>query len=230
MATSIPAQEESAQPPSTDSPLPVDSRNDSVAIDESAPLLDSDDRAPPTQNASNKILRIFTSIALSSSALTLIFIIAANIALKVGNDYYGLPWSVSDSMRIIIAPAVFSLLFSMYNLVQLRNGLGVPSLAINLLCDILVAVFAISYGGDGLSGIDRGPVTPAKVLAGIALAIGIICGIAHMGLFVLRCRLAYRSEFWRHPWGFPTGQLTVEFSVKLYREPQRPRETGESQV
>ena len=108
MATSTPAQEEPAQPPSTDSPLPVDSRNDSVAIDESAPLLDSDDRAPPTRNTSNKLLRIFTSTALSSSALTLIFIIAANIALKVGNDYYGLPWSVSDSMRIIIAPVCIS--------------------------------------------------------------------------------------------------------------------------
>ena len=77
---------------------------------------------------------------------------------------------------LTIFQAVFSLLFSMYNLVQLRNGLGVPSLAINLLCDILVAVFAISYGGDGLSGIDRGTLMPAKVLAGIALAIGIICG------------------------------------------------------
>ena len=64
----------------------------------------------------------------------------------------------------------------MYNLVQLRNGLGVPSLPINLLCDILVAIFVISYGGGGLSGLDRGPSSPEKILAGIALAIGIICG------------------------------------------------------
>ena len=104
MATSAPAQEEPAQPPPTTSPLPEDSRNDSVAIDESAPLLDSDDRAPPTRNASTKLLRIFTSIALLSSALTLVFIIATNIALQVGNNYYGLPWSVSESMKIIIAP------------------------------------------------------------------------------------------------------------------------------
>ena len=77
---------------------------------------------------------------------------------------------------LTIFQAVFSLLFSMYNLAKLRNGLGGASLAINLLCDILVAVFAISYGANGLSDIDSGPPIPAKILAGIALAIGIICG------------------------------------------------------
>ena len=77
---------------------------------------------------------------------------------------------------LTIFQAIFSLLFSMYNLAKLRNGLGGASLAINLLCDILVAVFAISYGGNGLSEIDGGPPVPAKILAGIALAIGIICG------------------------------------------------------
>ena len=72
--------------------------------------------------------------------------------------------------------AVFSLLFSMYNLAGLRNGRGVAPLAVNLLCDILVAVFAISYGANGLSDMSRGPLIPAKILAGIALAIGAICG------------------------------------------------------
>ena len=108
MATSTPAQEEPAQPPSTNSPLPEDSRNDAVAADESAPLLDSGDGATSTRNATNKLLRIFTSIALLSSALTLVFIIATNIALQVGNNYYGLPWSVSESMKIIIAPVCIS--------------------------------------------------------------------------------------------------------------------------
>lgn len=72
--------------------------------------------------------------------------------------------------------AIFSLLSSIYNLAKLRNGVGAPPLAINLLCDILVAVFAISYGGNGLSKINRGPLIPGKILAGIALAIGTICG------------------------------------------------------
>ena len=71
--------------------------------------------------------------------------------------------------------AVFSLLFSTYNLAGLRNRLGVAPLAVNMLCDILVAAFTISYGVIGLSVISYGPI-PAKILAGLALAIGTICG------------------------------------------------------
>lgn len=51
--------------------------------------------------------------------------------------------------------------------------------------------------------------------------------IAHIGLFALRCRLAYRSEFWKRPWSFPNGQLTLEFSIKFYKEPLRPRDRGD---
>ena len=72
--------------------------------------------------------------------------------------------------------AIFSLLFSIYNVAGLRNGLGVIPLAVNMLCDLLVAVIAISYGANGLSNMSGGPLIPAKILAGIALAIGTICG------------------------------------------------------
>lgn len=71
--------------------------------------------------------------------------------------------------------AVFSILFSTYNLAGLRNRLGGAPLAVNMLCDILVAAFIISYGAIGLDGISYGSI-PAKILAGLALAIGIICG------------------------------------------------------
>ena len=72
--------------------------------------------------------------------------------------------------------AVFSFLFSAYNLAALRNHRGVAPLAVNMLIDILVAAFATSYGVIGLSNIRYGPPIPAKILAGIALAIGTICG------------------------------------------------------
>ena len=108
MDASTPAQQEPAQPPSTNSPPPLDSRNDSVAHDESAPLLEGDAMAPPTRNMSTKVFYVFTSIALSSSALTLIVIIAAFIALEVGENSYGLSWAVSESMRSIIAPVFIS--------------------------------------------------------------------------------------------------------------------------
>ena len=108
MAASTPAQEEPAQPPSTNSLLPTDSRDDSVTNDESAPLLDADDRAPPARNASTNLHYIFTSTALSSSFLTLIFIIAGTIALNVGENenWHGLPWGWSESMVPMIVPVM----------------------------------------------------------------------------------------------------------------------------
>lgn len=104
MDASTPAQEEPAQAPSTNSPPPMDSRNDSVEHDESAPLLEADDMASPNRNTSSKVFYIVTSMALSSSALTLIFIIAAFIAVEVDKNSYGLSWQVSESMRSMIAP------------------------------------------------------------------------------------------------------------------------------
>ena len=106
MAASTSAKQEPAQPPSTNPPLPMDSKNDFMANDESAPLLDTDDMAPSNCDASNKLIYIFTSTALSSSALTLISIIASIIALNVGEKHYGLPWGVSESMVSIIAPVL----------------------------------------------------------------------------------------------------------------------------
>lgn len=48
----------------------------------------------------------------------------------------------------------------------------------------------------------------------------------HLALFVVRCIIAYRSQIWKGPWRFPDGQLTVELSLKLFKEPQKPREVG----
>ena len=126
MDTSTPAQQEPAQPPSTDRPPPMDSRNDSVPHDESAPLLEADNLSPPTRNTSTKVFYILTSTALSS-ALTLIFIIAAFIALEVEGNSYGLSWAVSESMKSIIAP-VFIPSTLLSNVCSHASGCVLPSL------------------------------------------------------------------------------------------------------
>ena len=78
---------------------------------------------------------------------------------------------------------VFSLVFSSYNFALSRNRRGVAPfnvnmapLVINILCDILVAVVAVSYAAVGLSDITSGDSIPAEILAGIALALAAICG------------------------------------------------------
>jgi len=55
---------------------------------------------------------------------------------------------------------------------------------------------------------------------------------AHLIMGLLRCRVILRSEFWKRPWNLslPNGQLTLEFSLKLFQEPQKPREVGDETV
>lgn len=49
--------------------------------------------------------------------------------------------------------------------------------------------------------------------------------VIHSILFVIRCRDAYRTKFWRQPWHFPTGEYTLQFTVKLAKQPQREEGT-----
>lgn len=49
---------------------------------------------------------------------------------------------------------------------------------------------------------------------------------AHTALFFTRCVVAYQTEWWRGPFRFADGQLTIELSLKLFKEPQKPREVG----
>lgn len=47
--------------------------------------------------------------------------------------------------------------------------------------------------------------------------------IVHVILLVLRTKIAYQTKIWKRPWtlvSLPTGQVTFEFSMKLYRKPE----------
>ncbi len=89
--------------------------------------------------------------------------------------------------------AIFSLLLSAYNLHRVRFNKPAASLAINLIVDIVIAFFAITYGAGGLSGLLDGQggwcsylgeddgscdrrALPVKVFAGIAMGAGIVFG------------------------------------------------------
>lgn len=47
------------------------------------------------------------------------------------------------------------------------------------------------------------------------------CRLAHLALFLIRCRIAYAKGRGDGRFRFPTGQLTFELTIKLLREPQR---------
>jgi hypothetical protein len=208
MAEYSSAQEQSAQAPPSPSPSPTDPRNDSVEVEDSAPLLSSNDGVPRARIS--EAIRVLTSIALSSSILTLILLIATQIILEVGiADDFTFAWQTRKGMEGVIAPvsisplqsivvvymlirvvqAVFSLLISAYNMTRIRNRRAMAPPALNLLFDVLIAFFAIAYGFSGLFGIPDGycygdgsyeacmrHALPARILAGITLAMGIIFG------------------------------------------------------
>ena len=92
-----------------------------------------------------------------------------------------------------VRQALFSLLFSAYNLRRFRSRKPAAPIAINLVVDVVVAFFAITYGAGGLSGlldgqggwcsypggdyaICRRGALPVKVFAGIAMGAGIVVG------------------------------------------------------
>lgn len=89
--------------------------------------------------------------------------------------------------------AIFSLLFSAYNIRRLASRKPAAPLAINLIVDVVIAFFALTYGASGLSGLLDGQggwcsypggqdagcgrrELVAKVLAGIALGAGVVFG------------------------------------------------------
>ena len=91
------------------------------------------------------------------------------------------------------AQAIFSLLFSAYNLRRIRSNIRAAPPAINLILDIVIAFFAMTYGAGGLSGLldgqggwcsypgedylicERGALA-MQVFAGIAMAASVIFG------------------------------------------------------
>lgn len=94
---------------------------------------------------------------------------------------------------LMCTQAIFSLLFSAYNLRRIRSQKPAAPLAINLIVDVVIAFFALAYGAGGLSGLLDGqggwcmnpvgrPVScghgelVVKVFAGIAVGAGIVFG------------------------------------------------------
>lgn len=213
-----------------------------AAVDESTPFLSSDHR--PATPSSPKTIHIVTALALTFSILALVSLFATAVAQQAGPVSFNLPWSTKEGMNGVVAPAIFSLLFSAYNLRRLRsNNRPAPPLALNLLVDVAIAFFAINYGAGGLSGLldgqggwcsypggdyalcERGSLA-VKVLAGMAVGMGVVFGAMHLVLFCVRCRIAFSSGLGRSPWALPVGQLKLEVSIKFLREPEREGREG----
>ncbi|CAD6564456.1 MAG: hypothetical protein ASARMPRED_004421 [Alectoria sarmentosa] len=231
MPAPSPDQEQSQTP----SHPPAEEQED-AAVDESSPFLPSD--SLPAIPSFRKPIHIFTALALTFSILALVSLFVTAVARQAGPVSFNLPWSTKEGLNGILAPAIFSLLFSAYSLRRVHSNKSAAPLALNLIVDIVIAFFAITYGAGGLSGlldgqggwcsypggdysICRRGALPVKVFAGIAMGAGIAFGVMHFVLFCVRGRITYSSGLGRSPWRLPVGQLKFEVSIKFLRELER---------
>lgn len=64
-------------------------------------------------------------------------------------------------------------------------------------------------------------VWPIKVMAAITMSVAMVVAVVHVILLVAHFRRLVQTRFWRQPLRFPNGQLTLEVTVRMLREPER---------
>lgn len=104
MAEPTSAQATSPPPsrPASPNVPPRDERNDEVAGDESAPLLQSEEGTRTVRFASAKFVHFLTSLAMSSAVLALALIIVTKIVGSVVPGGTDIPWDTSDAMSAAV--------------------------------------------------------------------------------------------------------------------------------
>ncbi|MCJ1475146.1 hypothetical protein MMC13_003806 [Lambiella insularis] len=242
-ASPKPASPEGSTPHVT--PIIADSSDPEIA-DESTPLLASETGgASSTVPPRSRTTYVLTILSLVFSLSTLVFLGVAGLILRIAAPtYYSWNYEFFEALPAVITLAILSFFISAFNVTRLRANRPTAPLGLSLILDLIISFYVVSSGVMGLSAIvnrydydchyrNGSPsevddcltrVLPAKVFAAIAFGTAIALGVDHLVLFVMRCRAVYLTKFWKRPWHFPTGQFTVEFTVKLLRQTQEGTE------
>lgn len=106
MAEASSAAEASTQPEPSNNPPTTNERNDEVAEDESAPLLQSEGSSPPPTRrlVSAKFIHFLTSLAMFSAVLTLALLIVTGILMSVLRNGDWIPGETGDGMGGVVIP------------------------------------------------------------------------------------------------------------------------------
>ncbi|MCJ1238576.1 hypothetical protein MMC14_006566 [Varicellaria rhodocarpa] len=226
--------------PASESIAFIPSSTARYSTDEATPLLSTDAEPstedPPAAPSRSKKTYVLTLLSLILCVATLVLIGVAAIIPLFMFFWFSYPWEAREALTAATIITVISTLISSFNYTRFRlNRLAIP-LAPNLILDIAISCYAISYGIPGIIAVIDGyrfscsywpgdsircgqKALPIRVVAGIALGTVLALGLVHFILFLMRCRAAFRSGF-SAPWRFATGQFTFEFTVKVLREPQ----------
>ena len=49
----------------------------------------------------------------------------------------------------------------------------------------------------------------------------LLISLVQIAMLFIRCRMGFRNGSFRDSWRFPSGQLTLQFTIKFLREPER---------
>ncbi|KAK4443513.1 hypothetical protein QBC34DRAFT_202048 [Podospora aff. communis PSN243] len=213
------------------------------AATESTPLLPrpaSDDASPP------RPVPRWVRISHWAAAVDGLIIAALCFTIVIIEEYYrprmySLPWGVKEWVMPNIFFGLISTAWAASSLVRIwRMGELMPPLVASLVHAFLGGMLLVTFTNGAVEVLhDRqrcrwyGPVDPIRehecdvwaakfvVLLWVYLGAVFVLGVVHAALFVFTCAGPFRGIAWRESlrsWKFPTGQFTVEFTVKFLRQ------------
>ncbi|KAK3295067.1 uncharacterized protein B0H64DRAFT_402516 [Chaetomium fimeti] len=224
-------------------PQPDQERAASTPATERTPLLPQNGSRPPTRPVPRAVIAGHWVTALGG-----ILAISLAVAVYAINQYnsprvYHLIWTIQDNISPTLFAGILSASWAIGNLVRVRRvGVLMPALVAAIIHAGLAMFFVMTsiQAADTLL-----QVRPCRVYGDVGdderflrceqwaakfhillwtyLASAFLLGCAHAVLFVSSCASPFRDPSWRRnlsTWRFPTGQLTVEFTVKFLRQEQ----------
>ncbi|MCJ1435401.1 hypothetical protein MMC27_004774 [Xylographa pallens] len=205
MADLSPVRETSSPAPRPTSPtlVPADETTPLIststaaaADDETTPLLATSTSVPPGTLAvtvlATKAVEMLTTLALTFSVATLLFMGMTVIVAQIIPAGYYLPYEVTDAFAAFTFLSLVSICISSVNMSRQRSNRVPAPLAINLFLDAVLSFYLIVISSEGLAAIEHGYGVcgypeddrlkcmrrglPIRMLAGLALATALSTG------------------------------------------------------
>ncbi|KAK0648428.1 hypothetical protein B0T16DRAFT_408182 [Cercophora newfieldiana] len=153
---------------------------------------------------------------------------------------YHLPYGIQDFVIQMIFAGFLSTIWATASIFRVRQlGLLMPPLVAVIMHGVL-AVWSAVTSIQGMISLARNSqcydwgypdpddtlrcwefASRISVLLWVYLGAVLVIGLVHTALLIFTCSVPFRGVSWReslNSWKFPTGQLTVEFTIKFLRQ------------
>ncbi|KAF7118009.1 hypothetical protein CNMCM5793_007378 [Aspergillus hiratsukae] len=229
-------------------------------MDETTPLLpeqnDHDENSITTRPASSRITTILIWSSIIISALTFLYNLTVYLVVKISPYYHFIHWGMRSSVEVLLPLSFLCAVASLFGIFKLTVPNGGAWLLVNLVFDPLIVFllllnpalrsWELSDWGYCFEPSRRGPRgfpdpgfearcdkfasdINAAILVGVVFQMMILS--LHLVFFICDVVLGVKSlRQSTVGWRFPTGQFTVEFTVKVLRQRDDSRGLVDSEV